>query len=822
MGARMRCVCMAALVAGVAAAPAMAGGLDPVPICFLGDGIANDVGIADELAYVASGWGLTIWDISGSTPQYVGGCDTSGFAVAVAVSGQYAFVGTTSLFFMTLEAVGGMEVIDISDPARSVQVGACSIPPMYPGQMAVSGSGDAVYITDAAVGVRVIDVSDPSQPAPVGVYEDPTISDISASGDYAFVTCGSGLVVLDMSDPTMPQAVATGEGTEGAWSVDLTGQLAVISKSPGDVLDVVDISKPAEPAVVGTYPGGGNTDWIWVAAAGDMAYVLQGQSTLLSISIAHRTQPTLVGSASLSQAAVAVTASETRVCLIPLPFNWNWESVMTPVDVTDPANPVVLGSTPGTGQPSAVAVKEGYAFVLDGGGLNAVDVSDPRAPKFVGSTPDLVRGVVTLKAAGNYAYIATGGGGLSIVDVSDPGSPTIVPNTWLGTDVTDVAIVGDYAFTVCPSAWSIETIYASGAQIGQQAGGCPFVNNGQGIAGEGTHLYVTAHGGGFYVFDISDPLHPVPVGQGTITAWDSHSLVVSGGYAYVAGYTDGLVIVHISDPAAPRQVAAVPARKAVWEVAVEGRYAYLADDEMGIRVIDISTPETPVEVGSFQTRGAAMGVSVGGQWIYVADYGWGLDVLHTLPVFTDVADSCWAYGEIVACYRAGIVSGYPEGTYGPANPITRDQMAAYISRALAGGDDNVPPDSAYPVPSFIDVPADHWAHNYIEYAAENNVVQGYEGGSYQPAVSVTRDQMAVYVARSMVAPSGEAGLADYVPSDPRNSPDVPDTFWAYKHVEYCVENGVVNGYDDGFYHPEIVVTRDQMAVCIARAFGLPL
>jgi len=67
---------------------------------------------------------------------------------------------------------------------------------------------------------------------------------------------------------------------------------------------------------------------------------------------------------------------------------------------------------------------------------------------------------------------------------------------------------------------------------------------------------------------------------------------------------------------------------------------------------------------------------------------------------------------------------------------------------------------------------------------------------------------------------GNAGLADYVPSDPRNFPDVPDTFWAYKHIEYCVENGVVNGYGDGYYYPDIIVTRDQMAVYIARAFEL--
>jgi hypothetical protein len=101
-----------------------------------------------------------------------------------------------------------------------------------------------------------------------------------------------------------------------------------------------------------------------------------------------------------------------------------------------------------------------------------------------------------------------------------------------------------------------------------------------------------------------------------------------------------------------------------------------------------------------------------------------------------------------------------------------------------------------------------------------NVVGGYDDGLYHPEFEVTRDQMAVYVAHALVAPTGEAALADYVPADPRNFPDVVEGVWAYTHIEYCVENGVVQGYEDGYYHPEIVFTRDQMAVYVARAFGL--
>jgi len=188
--------------------------------------------------------------------------------------------------------------------------------------------------------------------------------------------------------------------------------------------------------------------------------------------------------------------------------------------------------------------------------------------------------------------------------------------------------------------------------------------------------------------------------------------------------------------------------------------------------------------------------------------------------FPDVPDHHWAHEEVLACVDAGIVSGYDDGNYHPDWTVTRDQMAVYIARAMAGGDENVPEFTN--TPTFPDVDDMHWALDYVEYAFDQNVVAGYEDGNYHPEYEVTRDQMAVYIARALVAPGGDAGLEGYVPADPRNFPDVPSDFWAYRHVEYCVEHGVVNGYDDGLYHPEWVVTRDQMAVYVARAFQLPM
>lgn len=184
--------------------------------------------------------------------------------------------------------------------------------------------------------------------------------------------------------------------------------------------------------------------------------------------------------------------------------------------------------------------------------------------------------------------------------------------------------------------------------------------------------------------------------------------------------------------------------------------------------------------------------------------------------FTDVPQDHWAYLDIHRTATASIVQGYPDGSYHPGETVTRAQMAVYISRALGGGDWMVPEPVASP--SFPDVPADHWAYRHVEYAVDRGVVQGYLDGEYKPELGMDRGQMAAYVARA----KGWVGTDDDMSAAPGLFPDVPAGFWAGAAIHACVDNGLVHGYDDGYYRPEATVTRDQMAVYVARAFDLPM
>jgi subtilisin family serine protease len=184
--------------------------------------------------------------------------------------------------------------------------------------------------------------------------------------------------------------------------------------------------------------------------------------------------------------------------------------------------------------------------------------------------------------------------------------------------------------------------------------------------------------------------------------------------------------------------------------------------------------------------------------------------------FPDLTPQDWGFEEVMACVRAGIVQGYEDGLYWPDIGVTREQMAAYIARAHAGGDQYVPPDSAYPFPTYTDVLPGDPVYKYVEYLSACEVVTGYEGGIYGPHVLVDRGQMPVFISRAR----GWVRIGDdmTVPSD--LYPDVLAGFWSGQAILACEVFGVVTGYEDGWYHPEWTVSRVMMAAYVARAFRL--
>ena len=294
----------------------------------------------------------------------------------------------------------------------------------------------------------------------------------------------------------------------------------------------------------------------------------------------------------------------------------------------------------------------------------------------------------------------------------------------------------------------------------------------------------------------------------------------------------------MGDPAAPDGVTYSAIRySGGTQVAVDGSRRIAVDLTELADLIDADWPATVFVVLSVSSEAAGPGVITSAELFSGPDgEEWYASVSSSAPpvsvevgasgyaswgLFSDVTFAHWAYDSIAACYAAGIVGGYPDGSYQPEVAVSRDQMAVYVSRALAGGDENVPDGPA--TPTFADVAESHWAYRYIEYATAQQIVRGYPEGNFNPSLQLDRGQMAVFLARAVADPTGDDGLADYTAPDIATFPDVGVDFWAYRYIEYLADpaRAVAQGYIDGLYHPEGVCTRDQMAVYIARAFELP-
>ncbi|MEM4620910.1 MAG: S-layer homology domain-containing protein [Desulfurococcaceae archaeon] len=179
----------------------------------------------------------------------------------------------------------------------------------------------------------------------------------------------------------------------------------------------------------------------------------------------------------------------------------------------------------------------------------------------------------------------------------------------------------------------------------------------------------------------------------------------------------------------------------------------------------------------------------------------------TISPFIDVSPNYWAYAEIVWIKERGITTGYEDGTFRPEAPVLREQMAAFIIRALLGENFNYSM-----TPYFHDVPTHSWSFRYVQKLYEMGITKGCGGAFFCPYDVVTRAQMAAFLVRALV---GE----DFSYSDTPYFSDVPREHWAFKYIQKLKELGITKGYGDGTYRPEKAVSRAEMAVFLYRAFN---
>ncbi|RLD20802.1 MAG: hypothetical protein DRI33_00655 [Caldiserica bacterium] len=111
--------------------------------------------------------------------------------------------------------------------------------------------------------------------------------------------------------------------------------------------------------------------------------------------------------------------------------------------------------------------------------------------------------------------------------------------------------------------------------------------------------------------------------------------------------------------------------------------------------------------------------------------------LTTAAGFPDIPTDYWAKEHIDYLVAQEVIVGFPDGTFKPEDPVTREQFAKMI---VVAKDLSLYSPST---PTFPDVSKSRWSYGYVEAAAKAGYILGYPDGTFGPTRNITRQELAV-------------------------------------------------------------------------------
>ncbi len=148
------------------------------------------------------------------------------------------------------------------------------------------------------------------------------------------------------------------------------------------------------------------------------------------------------------------------------------------------------------------------------------------------------------------------------------------------------------------------------------------------------------------------------------------------------------------------------------------------------------------------------------------------------------------------------LTGYPGGTFGPDNNMTRAEVAQMFYALL--NNKNVTITKTFP-----DVPADAWYATAVNTLASLGMVSGDENGNYRPNDPITRAEFCVIALAFAYEPENAVCYFG----------DVSRSDWFYTYVAQAASYGWIGGYTNGNFGPNDRITRAQVTTIVNNMLG---
>ncbi|MDQ6417918.1 S-layer homology domain-containing protein [Paenibacillus sp. LHD-117] len=181
--------------------------------------------------------------------------------------------------------------------------------------------------------------------------------------------------------------------------------------------------------------------------------------------------------------------------------------------------------------------------------------------------------------------------------------------------------------------------------------------------------------------------------------------------------------------------------------------------------------------------------------------------------FIDVPETHWAASAIKRAAALGIVQGFSDSTFKPAEPTTRAQFMMMLANAFKWQDEQDEQDEQGELAFTDNDEIGAWAKDAIALAVKRGVITGYADGSFRPDQEITRTEMIVILARVLELTSSsveQTGFTD----------DSAIPAWGKAAAEALRELGLVTGRSNNNFAPNDAATRAEALVIILRVLDL--
>ncbi len=173
--------------------------------------------------------------------------------------------------------------------------------------------------------------------------------------------------------------------------------------------------------------------------------------------------------------------------------------------------------------------------------------------------------------------------------------------------------------------------------------------------------------------------------------------------------------------------------------------------------------------------------------------------------YIDFPYNSWSTEAMTAAVENGLITGTSDIRIEPNKNLTRAEFAAIITRAFGATE-------KADIAKLSDVKSSDWFYESVAKAVQMGTMNGTGETTFSPNADMKREDVILAMARVLFVDGNDASVLNQF-----SDRDEIDS-WAVKAIAGMVNEGYINGYEDGTIRPQRLITRAELAQMFHNIF----